>query len=388
MSASPALELVLRRTAFRRRALRAWDYAWKGGLAGAAIALVVVALWKFQLVDTKVLLWFWLAAALSPLVAAVIGGWRQSERLATARWLDERQRLQQRLSTALDLTQKSGTPSPSIEAWRQLVVRDAESAASQVNLNSLLPFRFPRIAHWSLAAWLAILGLSFLPAYQTAAQRQGKKDAPFIKEAGKELVGLVKRQIEQRPPVMEAPKRALSEVEELGAKLSSNKLTREDALKDLAKVTEDINREAATLQRSPVLKKMAEAARSGEKGANPDGAAQQKKMEELSQKLGEMANHPDAAESLKKDLEKLQAQAKGLAGDPSPSAAEQREKLADQARQLAQKAAEMGAPLPSLEAAAQALSAAQVENFLKDLKVAEMDLNKMAAMAQALAEMK
>ncbi len=388
MSASPALESVIRRTARRRRVLRAWDAAWKGGLVGAAIASIVVALWKFQLVDAKVLFWFWLAAGLSPLVAAVIGAWRKSERLATARWLDERQRLQQRLSTALDLTQKSGAQTPEGDAWRQLVVRDAESAVTRVNLETLLPFRFPSIANWSLAAWLAIIGLSFLPAYQTAAQRQSKKDAPFIKEAGKELVGLVKRQIEQHPPVMEAPKRALSEVEELGAKLSSTKLTRDDALKDLAKVTEDVNREAATLQRNPALKKMAEAARAGEKGPDPAGAAQQKKMEELSQKLGEMANHPDAAESLKKDLEKLQEQAKGLAGDPSPAAAAQREKLAAQARQLAQKAAEMGAPLPSLEAAAQALSAAQVENFLKDLKVAEIDLNKMAAMAQALSEMK
>jgi hypothetical protein len=44
--------------------------------------------------------------------------------------------------------------------------------------------------------------------------------------------------------------------------------------------------------------------------------------------------------------------------------------------------------MPSLEAAAQALSEAQVEHFLKDLKTADMDLNKMAAMSQALAEMK
>lgn len=388
MSVSPALESVLRRTAFRRRVLRAWNAAWKGGLAGAVVASIALVVWKFQLVDPRLLRWFWLAAGLSPLVGAIIGAWRKSERLATARWLDERQQLQQRLSTALDLSQNPRAASPADEAWRQLVVRDAAAAAVQVNLRNLLPLRFPGIAKWSLAAWLVIAGLSFLPAYQTAAQRQNKKDAPFIKEAGKELTGLVKRQIEQRPPVMEAPKRALSEVEELGAKLSTAKLTREDALKDLAKVTEDVNRESSALQKSPVLKKMAEAARSGERGTDPAGAALQKKMEELSQKLGDMANHPDAAETLKKDLEKLQEQAKGVAGDPSPAAAAQREKLAAQARQLAQKASEMGAPLPSLEAAAQALSSAQVENFLKDLKLAEMDLNKMSAMAQALSELK
>ena len=329
-----------------------------------------------------------MTAAIAPFAGAVSFGWRRSSRWITARWLDEKHGLQQRLSTALDLSERATARGIPTGDWYPLVVRDAEAAVSQIRLPQLLPFGIPSIVSWAAGAWLLVLALSFVPPYQTQAQRQVRKDSHLIQEAGKELAGLVKRQQEQRPPVMEAPRRVLAETGELATRLSTAKLTREEALKDLAKVTDDVNREAAALQRSPALKKMAEAARSGDKGSEAGGSTEQKKMEELSQKLGEMASKPDAIQGLKKDMEKLQEAAKGLSGDNTPAAAEQREKLAQQASQLAQKAAAMGAPIPSLEAAAQALSAAQVENFLKNMKSADIDLNKMAALSQALAEMK
>ena len=388
MSALPALESTLLRTDRRRRLVRAWTGAWWGLLAGAGIGSVGVGLWKLASLPPSSVRWLWAAAALAPAAGAVIYGWRKSSRLVTARWLDEKHGLQQRLATALDLSERAASRGSGTGAWQPLVVRDAEAAAAGIQLAKIVPFKIPSTASWAVGAWLVILALTFAPAYQTPTQRQAKKDAGLIKDAGKELAGLVKRQLEQRPPVMEAPRRVLAETGELAARLSTAKLTREDALKDLAKVTDDVNREAAGLQRNPALKKMAEAARSGDKGSETGGSTEQKKMEALSQKLGEMASQPDALQGLKKDMEKLQEAAKGVSGDNTPSAAEQREKLAQQASRLAQKAASMGAPMPSLEAAAQALSAAQVENFLKDLKTADMDLNKMAAMSQALAEMK
>lgn len=389
MSALPALESVLRRTDTRRRWLRARDGGWNGLLVAAVVGVFWVGAWKMTLVPGSTLQYLWVVALVALAAGMLVGGWRKFGPLATARWLDEKQNLQQRLSTALDLSSRPGSASaPGYSAWRQLVDKDAEAAAGQVNLKTLLPSRLPKMALWSVAGWALVAGIFFLPIYQTATQRQAKKNQVFIREAGRELAGLVKRQIEQRPPVMDAPKKALADVGDLGMRLSTVKLNREDALKDLAKVTDTVNREAAELQRNPMLKKMAEAARSSDKGSEAGGSTLQKKMEEMSRQLGEMASHPDAAESLKKDLEKLQDQAKGLSGDNSPAAAAQREKLSQQASQLAKQAAAMGAPLPSLEAAAQALSAAQVENFLKDLKVAEQDLNKMAAMAQSLSEMR
>jgi len=47
----------------------------------------------------------------------------------------------------------------------------------------------------------------------------------------------------------------------------------------------------------------------------------------------------------------------------------------------------MGMPMPSLDEAVAALNAAQVEQFLKDLNVAEQDLQKMADMAKTLAQL-
>lgn len=388
MSAFPALESTLLRTDRRRRLVRAWTGAWRGLLAGAGIGAVGVGLWKLASIPPSSVQFLWAAAGLAPVAGAFVYGWRRSSPLVTARWLDEKHGLQQRLATALDLSERTALTGSTRGAWQPLVMRDAEAAASGIQLAKILPFKIPSTASWAIGAWVVILAFAFVPSYQTPSQRQAKKDAGLIKDAGRELAGLIKRQLEQRPPVMEAPRRVLAETGELAAKLSTAKLTREDALKDLAKVTDDVHREAAGLQRNPALKKMAEAAQSSDKGSEAGGSTEQKKMEELSQKLGEMASKPDALQGLKKDMEKLQEAAKGISGDNTPAASEQREKLARQASQLAQKAASMGAPIPSLEAAAQALSAAQIENFLKDLKTADMDLNKMAAMAQALAEMK
>jgi hypothetical protein len=388
VSASPALDSTLLRTDLRRRLVRAWVGAWWGLLAGAALGAVGVGLWKLASLPPSSIRWLWIAAALAPLAGALGRGWKRSSRWVTARWLDEKHGLQQRLSTALDLSERATPIGGTVGAWQPLVARDAEAALADIRLARILPFQIPSMAWWAVGSWLVVLALTFVPPYQSAAQRQVKKDAGLIQEAGKELAGLVKRQLAQRPPAMEAPRRVLAETGELAARLSTAKLTRDDALKDLAKVTDDVHREALALQRNPALKKMAEAARSGDQGSESAGSTEQKKMEELRQKLGDMASQPEALQGLKKDMEKLQEAAKGVSGDNTPSAAAQREKLADQARQLAQKAAGMGAQMPSLEAAAQALSAAQVENFLKNLKTADMDLHKMAALSQALSEMK
>jgi predicted nucleic acid-binding Zn-ribbon protein len=57
------------------------------------------------------------------------------------------------------------------------------------------------------------------------------------------------------------------------------------------------------------------------------------------------------------------------------------------ASELARKAEATGLPLPSLDEAVAALQNAQVEQFLKDLEIAEHDLEKLADMAKTLAQL-
>ncbi len=54
---------------------------------------------------------------------------------------------------------------------------------------------------------------------------------------------------------------------------------------------------------------------------------------------------------------------------------------------LAKKAEELGLSLPSLDEAMKALEASQIDQFLKDLKFAEVDLEKMQAMAKSLQQL-
>jgi uncharacterized protein YukE len=66
---------------------------------------------------------------------------------------------------------------------------------------------------------------------------------------------------------------------------------------------------------------------------------------------------------------------------------QQKQEMSQALSDLAKKAQELGLQLPSLEDAIKALEGSQIDQFLKDLKVAEVDLEKMQAMAKAMQEL-
>ena len=88
---------------------------WQGVFVGALIWLVALAVYKLAPIP----FWSLSAAAGAGLMAAVagavVGGWRKNTVAETARWVDGRQHLQERLSTALELSKTSGS-----ETWREL----------------------------------------------------------------------------------------------------------------------------------------------------------------------------------------------------------------------------------------------------------------------------
>src|SRR5258708_29892303 len=114
------IESTLERAAQRRRNERAFRGLWQGLVVGAVIWLLALATYKLL----PIAFWTLGAAAggglLSALVGLIIGGWRKISVQETARWVDGRQHLQERLSTALEISQ--GTTS---ETWRELPVIDA-----------------------------------------------------------------------------------------------------------------------------------------------------------------------------------------------------------------------------------------------------------------------
>ena len=103
MSELQVIEAALQQAARRRRWARALRGLWRGLLVGAVLSLVVIGVWHLLPLP----FWTVAAAALVPfpcaLVGMIIGGWHRTPLPETARWVDGRQHLQERLSTALEV---------------------------------------------------------------------------------------------------------------------------------------------------------------------------------------------------------------------------------------------------------------------------------------------
>ena len=233
VSQMDSIQSALAQTAARRRWWRGWNGLWRGLLAGAVLWLIALAAFKLAPIPPAVLFG---AAALAALfiLGGFLHGWLRRPTLEqTARWMDDRQRLQERLSTALELG-KSGAN----ENWRALIVADAARFAAKLDARKLIPFHLPRATRWALAALALGAGLGFLPEYRTQAFRQKQQDAQAVKAAGKILIDLTRRNLERHDPLLPPTERSLQAVQELGLKMEKISLSRSDALKDLANVSE------------------------------------------------------------------------------------------------------------------------------------------------------
>src|SRR5207245_3560347 len=104
-------------------------------------------------------------------------------------------------------------------------------------------------------------------------------------------------------------------------------------------------------------------------------------------RVGTPTGNTDALEKLKKELEKIQEAAKGMADKNSPGNEAERQKLSESLSALSKQAQEMGMQLPQLDEAISALAANQPDLLLKDLQAAVTDLEKMREMAKSLQQL-
>src|SRR6516162_3358507 len=134
MSDLNVIESALQRTARRRRLERALRGLWIGVLVGAILSLLLDGayhVWPLPL-------WSLPATALIALpcmlAGFIIGGWRKPALAQTARWVDGRQHLKERLSTALEVASK-----PASGRWADLVVADAAGHATSIDTRQMVP---------------------------------------------------------------------------------------------------------------------------------------------------------------------------------------------------------------------------------------------------------
>jgi len=356
---------------------------WRGLLAGAILSLLLIGAYHLLPLPLGTLT----LAALIPLpcmlVGLVLGGWRKVPLKQVARWLDIRQDLQERLSTALEVSSESDTG-----MWRDLVVADAAGRARELDPRRLVPFNLPAKAiRWALLVLVLAAGLGFVPEYRSKSYLQKKADQANIKEVGKQLADLTRHDLQKRPPMLEPTQKALEAVTDLGDQLTKKALTRSEALKDLANMAEKLKDELKEMGKDPALKRLEQAARAATGNDSQSASGLQKQMDSMQKQLGTPTGNPDALEKLKKDLEKLQEAAKGMADKNSPGNEAERQKISESLSALSKQAQEMGVQLPQLDEAISAMAANQPDLVIKDLQAALTDLEKTRDMAKSLQQL-
>jgi hypothetical protein len=382
MSELQIIEATLMRAARRRRWACALRGLWLGLLAGSALWLVTLGVFKLCPIPPSSLLWAAGVALACTVAGLIIGGWRKPALSETARWVDVKQNLKERLSTALEVAAE-----PNGSTWEQLVVADAAAHVKEIDPRRLVRFTLPKAARWALLLLVLGAGLGFVPEYRSKKTLQQQADAKNIKAVGKQLAELTRRSLQQRKPAIENTTKSLESVASLGDQFTKKSLTRSDALKDLASVTDKLKDQLKGLSKDPALKKLEQAARSPGGTDSQTAAGLQKQMESLQKQLGDQKGNPEAMDKLQKDLEKLQEAAKGLADKTSSGNEAERQKLSESLSALSQQAQQMGLQLPQLDEAIAALAANQSDRFLKDLNAALNDLEKLRDMAQKLQQL-
>src|ERR1051325_7457964 len=166
MSELQVIESALQRAARRQRWARALRGLWHGCLIGAILSLLLVGALHFPGIFPHSP-WASMLAALLPvpfmLAGLVIGGWRKPALNQVARWVDGKQRLQERLSTALEVAS-----TPEGGRCRALLVTDAASHSKELDARRLMPFGLPKAStRWALVALALAAGLGFVPEYQS-----------------------------------------------------------------------------------------------------------------------------------------------------------------------------------------------------------------------------
>jgi len=383
MSEKQQIEVAVRKARQRRYLIAIWNNLWKAGLWGAIVWILGIALFKLFPLPVEFpqwALWAGIGVCALRLLPALF---LRPSMLDTARWVDERQSLKERLSTALEFEGKSGSD----PQWTELMLRDAARHAKSVNPAQLLPWKFPRLARWTLLAVAIGLGLGFVPEYRSKAFKQEELTKPHMEEVGKEIVRVVKQETQKRPFIEPEAEALMREAEMFGKALQSGTLTRAKALEQISSLADRLRKETENLSRDPSLERMRNAARDPLQSEASAG----ENMNRMNQMASKVGQNPDEAgkklAQMQQKLSELKKQAEGLNDSSAAAAQAQMAQMASDMAALQQMANEMSLDMEGLDAAMEALQNSDIDQFLEDIGYATQDIEKLAEMAKALKKM-
>ena len=381
MSDLEIIRATVERVARRRRWQRGWTGLWRGVLVGGCVWLGAVALYKVLPLPASTLLGAAGLAGLALVAGFVRGMARRESHLASARWVDQSQHLEERLSTAWELAEEDR-----VGEWRDLLLADAARRVRDFKPEAALPYGLPKWAGWIVLVLALGAGIGFAPEYRSARYLEQRAVADATKEAGRQLSELTARQLERQPPALEGTRELLQAVEELGVRLGKVDLNRDQALRDLANIAEQLRAELGGMGRRPELRRL-DAGNRGGGGSSEVSEDLRRQAEALQEQLGRQSPEADAAEKLEADLAALRQAAANLPTGDSAAATAARAQMSEMMAQLVRQAEELGVELPSLDAAMQALRAGRMDQVLQQLQFAAIDLEQLAKMSRSLEQL-
>jgi hypothetical protein len=379
----PELEVIQRVVASARLRLR-----WQRGLnllgrvlfyGTLAWACLLIA-YKLLPVPPEIVAWSGLAVLVTAATGGLAGFLGALPDAVVARQVDAAAKLKDRVSTAVEIRDTS-------TEWARLQLADAAAKVKDLQGARLFPVRLHRTFSRSLPALLVAAILTFVPEYRTAAHQQAQTDKAVLKDVGANLAQVLKRETEKPVEKMPDTVNGIEGAIDLAKEIEKAKLTRTDALRELSNVQKKLEDQARELGKTPGLKPLQQAAKQSQ-GKSPAGDSEmQKKLAEARKAMDKQGQSmEDALDQMKKEMEKAKEAGTGMAGNDSGMTPEAKQQMAQQLAEMAKQAQAMGASLPDLEAAIQALQNSQPDAFLRDMNSALNDLEKLQEMAKAIAE--
>lgn len=381
MSDFQALEKALQTIARRHRLHRAWVGFWKGLFAGGLVWLVAYGAFKLLPIPSETLTAAAIAGVCALIFFTAAHAWRKQPLLEAARWLDEKQKLQQRLSTAWEVV---GAPD---SEWKQLLLRDAAAHVRNLDPRRFMPLGWPRMTQWALLIIGLGVGLGFVPQYRTKAHVKKQQDTKHMRETGKHLAEFTRRQMEQRPPAFQETQKGIESVAELGDKLGKASLTPAEALRDLANTAQRLEQQAKELGQKPELRPLAARERDSGSAGGQTPEALQKQIDALQNALGKAAANSDKLDKMRDQLNDAQKSLSAMGDKESAAADAARQKLGQTLAELSKQMKEMGQNLEGLDEAIEALQKNQTDLAMAGLQTALKDLEKLRDQAKALQQL-
>jgi hypothetical protein len=347
-----------------------------GILVGLAVALAARS--RPWLLPEQVAALAGLAVILGAVLAAV-GVWLYPRSpLAAARQFDRLLGLQERTSTALELTAQT------IRAPQMLSVlqmQDAVQQAQQTQPRRHLPFQWRRneiIAMVALGALLIALLLIANPQAEIIAQQTALRSAV---EAQQERIEAIKRDILANPELSEAEKQALAQIlQELQEKLAQPNLTQPEAVAQLSQAAQLMRNERSQLtdQQRAALQSAGQALSQSQP---TQGAGQAMQNGNLGDAANQLQNLSRRVENNQLTQEQIESMTRAL--QQAAQALQQANSAAAQAFQQAAQALQQG----NLQQAAQALQQAAQALQSQQSQLAQSPLTQAAQQAaQMLAQ--